>query len=292
MNTQNKRKSTFKMEVVEKNELTLKVDSIELENFKSYFGKNKIGPFDQSFSAVVGPNGSGKSNLLESLIFIFGHRASKMRLKKLTELIHNSNDHPACNFASVSVNFYEADSSGDRHEPFTIKRTIFKESGNTKYYLNNGEVKQQDIIKLLMSKGVDLVNNRFMILQGEVEQIASMDPKGKNADNPGLLEYLEEIIGSNKNVPQILEMEQKIEELIVEKTEKSMIYYDSQKSLDSMDQHKQQVFAMLTINKQILCVEHLINSYKLNSITKERRQKEEELKKQERGLLECEENIR
>lgn len=157
------------MEAVEKNVLTLKVDSIELENFKSYYGKNKIGPFDQSFSAVVGPNGSGKSNLIESLIFIFGHRATKMRLKKLTELIHNSNDHPACNFASVSVNFYEVNTAGERSNNFSIKRTIYKDSGTTKYFLNNNETKQQEIIKLLMAKGVDLVNNRFMILQGEVE---------------------------------------------------------------------------------------------------------------------------
>jgi len=31
---------------------------------------------------VVGPNGSGKSNLIESLLFVFGKKASKMRLKK------------------------------------------------------------------------------------------------------------------------------------------------------------------------------------------------------------------
>jgi structural maintenance of chromosome 4 len=30
----------------------------------------------------VGPNGSGKSNLIESLLFVFGKRASKMRTKK------------------------------------------------------------------------------------------------------------------------------------------------------------------------------------------------------------------
>jgi len=92
-----------------------------------------------------------------------------MRLKKLTELIHNSNDHPACNFASVSVNFYEVNTAGERSNNFSIKRTIYKDSGTTKYFLNNNETKQQEIIKLLMAKGVDLVNNRFMILQGEVE---------------------------------------------------------------------------------------------------------------------------
>lgn len=32
---------------------------IEVENFKSYRGKQKIGPFNK-FTAVIGPNGSGK----------------------------------------------------------------------------------------------------------------------------------------------------------------------------------------------------------------------------------------
>ena len=43
-----------------------------------------------------------------------------------------------------------------------------------------------------MGKGIDLSHNRFLILQGEVETIASMKQKSRNKDHPGLLEYLEE----------------------------------------------------------------------------------------------------
>lgn len=35
---------------------------LELENFKSYSGKQVIGPFDQ-FTSIIGPNGSGKKIL-------------------------------------------------------------------------------------------------------------------------------------------------------------------------------------------------------------------------------------
>lgn len=34
---------------------------IEVENFKSYRGKQLIGPF-KKFTAIIGPNGSGTSN--------------------------------------------------------------------------------------------------------------------------------------------------------------------------------------------------------------------------------------
>ena len=53
----------------------LMITKIELENFKSYFGKKVIGPLHKNFTAVVGPNGSGKSNCIESLLFVFGKRA-------------------------------------------------------------------------------------------------------------------------------------------------------------------------------------------------------------------------
>ena len=68
----------------------LMIDRIVLENFKSYHGIKEIGPLHKCFSAVVGPNGSGKSNLIECLLFVFGKRAKRMRLNKLSELIHSS----------------------------------------------------------------------------------------------------------------------------------------------------------------------------------------------------------
>jgi structural maintenance of chromosome 4 len=65
--------------------------------------------------------------------------------------------------------------------------------------------------KLLRKRGVDLDNNRFLILQGEVEQISMMKPKAQNPHEEGLLEYLEDIIGSNRYVEQTVEAEQKVE---------------------------------------------------------------------------------
>ncbi len=68
----------------------LVIQKMVLENFKSHGGLKEIGPFHTSMSAVVGPNGSGKSNLIDALLFVFGKRASKLRLKKVSELIHKS----------------------------------------------------------------------------------------------------------------------------------------------------------------------------------------------------------
>jgi len=78
-----------------------------LTNFKSYAGRQEVGPFHTSFSSVVGPNGSGKSNVIDSLLFVFGFRASKMRQGKLSALIHNSAQYPDLDHCEVAVHFRE-----------------------------------------------------------------------------------------------------------------------------------------------------------------------------------------
>ncbi|KAI0595093.1 RecF/RecN/SMC N terminal domain-containing protein [Biscogniauxia sp. FL1348] len=78
-----------------------------LNNFKSYAGRQEVGPFHSSFSSVVGPNGSGKSNVIDSLLFVFGFRASKMRQGKISALIHNSAAHPNLDHCEVAVHFQE-----------------------------------------------------------------------------------------------------------------------------------------------------------------------------------------
>ena len=78
-----------------------------LNNFKSYAGRQEVGPFHASFSSVVGPNGSGKSNVIDSLLFVFGFRASKMRQGKISALIHNSAQYPDLEYCEVAVHFQE-----------------------------------------------------------------------------------------------------------------------------------------------------------------------------------------
>ena len=192
---------------------------VVLENFKSYAGIKTIGPFHDSLSAVVGPNGSGKSNLLECLLFAFGKRAKKMRLNKLSELIHKSKVFPSLPYAKVSV-YFENISETFPHiqvpgSSFTISRTVFR--NNTSIYkINEEDSTYEELKNLLNSKKIDLEHNRFLILQGEVEQIALMKPKGCDESKSGLLEYLEEIIGSDKYVQDIVNKENELERVAEE----------------------------------------------------------------------------
>ena len=48
---------------------------------------------------------------------------------------------------------------------FSIKRTV-NISSVSKYEIDNNDSTQAEVVTLLKSKGIDLDNNRFLILQG------------------------------------------------------------------------------------------------------------------------------
>jgi structural maintenance of chromosome 4 len=191
----------------------LMISYMVLENFKSYAGVQEIGPFHKRFSSIVGPNGSGKSNVIDALLFVFGKRAKQLRLNKVSELIHKSSGFPNLEYARVSVHFqliYDNEESADDFEviegsEFVVTRTAFL-NNQSKYTIDGKNTSYTDVGLILRKFGIDLDNNRFLILQGEVEQIAMMKPKGATPHEEGLLEYLEDIIGSNRFVEKIDEV--------------------------------------------------------------------------------------
>ncbi|GAB5591511.1 Structural maintenance of chromosomes protein 4 [Umbelopsis nana] len=197
-----------------------------LNNFKSYAGRQDIGPFHKSFSAVVGPNGSGKSNVIDALLFVFGYRANKMRQGKLSELIHNSAAYPDLDMCSVEVHFQEIyDTPGSEqytvvdNSKLIVSRQAFR-NNNSKYYINSKTSTFTEVTTLLKERGIDLDHKRFLILQGEVESIALMKPKAKDDHDEGLLEYLEDIIGTTKYKDAIEKSNQELDRLNDERTEK------------------------------------------------------------------------
>lgn len=78
----------------------------------------------------------------------------------------------------------------------TVTRTAFK-NNSSKYTINGATSNFKEVTGLLKGKGIDLDHNRFLILQGEVESIAQMKPKAPSEHEDGLLEYLEDIIGTS-----------------------------------------------------------------------------------------------
>ena len=248
------------------------ITKVILENFKSYAGITQIGPFHTSFTAVVGPNGSGKSNLLESLLFAFGKRAKKMRLNKISELIHKSKAYPNLKYAKVEVYFENIEEIGSHcstviNSCVILSRIVFQ--NNTSIYkINNIETSYESATALLKSRGIDLEHNRFLILQGEVEQIAMMKPKSIDGNKNGLLEYLEEIIGSDIYIEEIQAIEKEIEDISEKIASKKLHLDQATKAVEALVEPMQLAVVCLDYQKQLMQYKNLkFQIYRNKNIT-------------------------
>ena len=273
------------------------ITHIENENFKSYAGVQVLGPFHKSFTSIVGPNGSGKSNVIDSMLFVFGYRAQKIRSKKLSVLIHNSENHPNLKSCTVKVHFQEIIDEGEdnfRVVPDThvvIARTAH--SDNSSYYmLNNKRVQYKEIALALRKQGIDLDHNRFLILQGEVEQIALMKPKGHNENDEGMLEYLEDIIGSSRFKKPIETLHQRVQELDEHRTEKLNRVKLVEKEKDELEKPKNEALEYLNLNNKIIrkknmgYQQYVMNYEKRVELTKVKKKEYEEKVKEQLAQLE------
>lgn len=125
-----------------------------------------------------------------------------------------------------------------------ISRRAFK-SNASKYYINGQESNFTTVTTLLKDRGVDLDHKRFLILQGEVESIAQMKPKAANEHDDGLLEYLEDIIGTSKYKTPIEESAVEVDTLNEVCTEKSARVQHVEKEKNSLEDKKNKALAYI-----------------------------------------------
>jgi structural maintenance of chromosome 1 len=147
------------------------LEYIEVENFKSYRGRQVIGPLKQ-FTAVIGPNGSGKSNFMDAISFVLGEKTSNLRVKKLSELIHGSSiGQPVSNSASVTLVYRDSDSG--RMTRF-IRLVL---GSSSEYRIDENSVSKQDYANRLERLGINVKARNFLVYQGAVESIAMKNPR-------------------------------------------------------------------------------------------------------------------
>ncbi|KAH8392298.1 hypothetical protein KR215_005479, partial [Drosophila sulfurigaster] len=264
-------------------------------NFKSYAGEVDLGPFHHSFTAIIGPNGSGKSNVIDSMMFVFGCRANRIRCKKLSTLIHNSKNHPNLNSCAVAVHFELVEDKSDGsavvvpNSQFIVQRTAM--SDNSSYYqIDKQRAQLKDVAKLLKKHHVDLEHNRFLILQGEVESIAMMKPKGLTENETGMLEYLEDIIGTQRYIRPLQQINQRVDQLTDDRTEKHNRCKLAEREMKDLEQPYNEAVEYLRKENDLMRTKNWvtqkyisIKKQKLEQYTKEHETCSEELKVHDEG---------
>ncbi|KYQ90772.1 structural maintenance of chromosome protein [Tieghemostelium lacteum] len=150
----------------------MRIENLEIKDFKSYSGVHTIGPF-KTFSCVIGPNGSGKSNLLDAIIFVLGYKATAIRGSKLQDLVYIGAD-------IVNPKTYVKLHFRDQHNKLyvlgrniTVKNKRFESS----YTIDSKELSAQEFQKQLLELGINIASKSFFIFQGDVENHANRHPK-------------------------------------------------------------------------------------------------------------------
>ncbi len=144
------------------------VDSIEMENFKSY-GDRRLIKIYPGFTVIIGPNGSGKSNIGDGMLFVLGIRSNKtVRVDRLEDFIHKTN--PPKKRCYVTLNVIS-----DEGEKYAIKRELISSAGDFKsnYYINGKHSTRSDVSKLIDSFHIYLDAYSF-VLQGDINNMVKM----------------------------------------------------------------------------------------------------------------------
>jgi structural maintenance of chromosome 4 len=210
---------------------------------------------------VVGPNGSGKSNVIDAMLFVFGKRAKKLRLNKVSELIHSSDSCASAppQYAKVSVYLHEIIDTGDGDDEYdvvpgtgVVVSRVARRDNSSQYQIDGRNATFGQVSEYLGSRGIDLDNNRFLILQGEVEMISMMPPKGRaDGNDEGLLEYLEDIIGSNKYVERANIAAARVEQLGEVRQEKLNRVKAAEREKDMLSGAKVEAEALVGKDREI-----------------------------------------
>jgi structural maintenance of chromosome 1 len=174
-----------------------RLQRLELENFKSYFGKQVVGPFD-NFTCIIGPNGAGKSNMMDAISFVLGVQSKHLRSSHLKELVFRKDaDSAPARKASVKLVYELSKDEIKDHaagSEISFCRTI-SAAGVSSYRLDNKDVTYEKYEDTLQKIGVLVKARNFLVFQGDVEAIASKSPQD-------LTKLLEQISGSDQFIAE------------------------------------------------------------------------------------------
>ncbi|EHA8592278.1 putative Structural maintenance of chromosomes protein 1 [Cocos nucifera] len=193
-----------------------KIHRLELENFKSYKGFQTIGPF-HDFTAIIGPNGAGKSNLMDAISFVLGVRSVQLRGAQLKDLIYAFDDREKeqkGRKAFVRLVYHMGNGS-----EIQFTRTITG-AGGSEYRIDGRIVMWDEYNAKLKSLGILVKARNFLVFQGDVESIASKNPKELTA-------LLEQISGSD----ELKKDYEDLEEQKARAEEKSALVYQEKRTV-------------------------------------------------------------
>ncbi|XP_062940275.1 structural maintenance of chromosomes protein 1B-like isoform X1 [Cynocephalus volans] len=168
-----------------------------VENFKSWRGRQVIGPFKR-FTCIIGPNNSGKSNVMDALRFVMGEKAANLRVKNIQDLIHGAHiGKPISSSASVKIVYVE-----ESGEEKTFTRII--RGGCSEFHCDDNPVSRSAYTAELEKIGITVKARHCLVFQESVESISMKKPKERT-------KFFEEISSSGELIGEYKEKKRKLQ---------------------------------------------------------------------------------
>lgn len=262
------------------------VVSLELENFKSYGGVQKIGPFS-NFTCIIGPNGAGKSNLMDAISFALGVHARDLRSGQMKDLIFRSPNSASSRLAASATLWFDPEEEDDEDDDDTTstddrsKRMIqftrrISPNGVGEYLVNNKTVTRAGYEKALAEHGVLVQVRNFLVFQGDVEQLARKSPQE-------LVQLVELVSGSadlKDDYEKATDAQQEAEQLALHQLQKQKGWRTERRLLKEQKVEAER-FESLQTSKAALQTEfYLWQLYQINQDIDERTEKWEDVKEE------------
>lgn len=167
------------------------VEEVVLDNFKSYEGQVRVGPF-KKFTCIVGPNGAGKSNLMDAVSFVLGVRTRHLRGDRLQDLVHRREDDSVDDVAQrrcLVELVYRFDAPQEGCPETKTFRRVIQPSTEARYQIDGQAVSQEAYLASLEEINILSKARNFLVFQGDIEAAAHRQGKDLTA-------FFEQVSGS------------------------------------------------------------------------------------------------
>lgn len=195
----------------------MKLKSIKINNFRSYYGENEFELSD-GLTLIIGGNGDGKTTFFEALEWLFNTstedtREANISAKRMSELEIGESDE-----VSVTITF-EHDGEKELEKSFSFERInadVVRSSG-FKFvgYENSGAERYSIKGELLLERCFDTVIRKYCLFKGESELNVF--------DNTAALKTLVETFSGIKQFDEFVEMTTEFEDKSSKAVNKEML---------------------------------------------------------------------
>jgi len=259
----------------------MKIKSLEITGFKSFYDKTKIR-FDQELNAIVGPNGCGKSNIIDAIRWILGEQNPRqMRANVMEEIISNGSEFlKPLGMAEVALVMENVPNYN--FEEVEIKRRVFR-SGDTEYYLNGVQCRLKDITDIFIDTGSG-ARAYSVIGQGRVDQMITSKPEEKRT-------LIEEVAGIRKYKLRRRETETRIRTTRENLSRIQDMTDEVKRQMDTLSLQAKQAKEFRDLSEEARRLESRIHKAKLRKLESKRQKINLEKTENDRLISQSEEEI-